>query len=120
MMNKRSFLKGGAAALATSTAAAATLAAVPPTLGALSGARNWQAHVGQTFEIDGHAVALQAVAVWPSRQLVEQFSLRFSGNLPAHLGEGIHALTHQGGASLALYVVPTPQGLRADFCRLQG
>jgi hypothetical protein len=43
--------------------------------------------VGQPFEIDGHAVTLQAASALPSRQPGEQFSLRFAGELPVGVGD---------------------------------
>jgi hypothetical protein len=50
----------------------------------------------------------------------EQFSLSFSGALPAGMGDGLHRLTRAGGGGQTLYLARTPQGLRADFCRLRG
>ena len=119
MMNKRDFLKGGATALAAGSGATVALAAVKPSLGPQSGLASWKAHVGQGFEVDGHAVTLRTVSALRSRQPGEQFSLSFAGELPAGLGDGIHTLTHQNGDAQALYLARTPQGLRADFCRLR-
>lgn len=119
-MNKRDFLKSGATALAAGGSAAAALAAVSPSLGPQSGLASWQAHVGQRFEIDGHAVTLQAASARPGRRPGEQFSLRFAGELPAGVGDGLHTLTHPGSAAQTLYLARTSQGLRADFCRLSG
>jgi len=121
VINKRDFLKGGSAAIAASAGTSASLAAMRPSLAGQSGLASWQAHVGQRFDVDGHAVTLQAASPVPgSRQPGEQFSLRFSGELPAHLGDGLHTLTQADGARQTLYLARTPQGLRADFCRLQG
>lgn len=119
MINKRDFLKGGATALVTSAGTTAALAAVRPSLGGQAGLASWQAHVGQRFEVDGHAVTLVAAEARAGRQPGEQFSLRFCGELPATVGDGIHRLS-QDGAAQALYLARTPQGLRADFCRLRG
>lgn len=118
-MNKRDFLKGGATTVAASCSATAALAAVRPSLGPQSGLASWKAHLGQGFEVDGHAVTLRAVSAVASRQPGEQFSLSFAGELPASLGEGIHTLTRGGGEGQLLYLARTPRGLRADFCRLQ-
>ena len=120
MINKRDFLKSGGAAIAASTGTATALAAVPPSLGSSAGLASWQAHVGRRFEVNGHAVTLQAVSALPGQQPGEQFSLRFAGDLPAGMGDAIHTLTRDGGAGQALYLARTAQGLRADFCRLQG
>lgn len=120
MINKRDFLKGGATAIVAGAGTTATLAAVRPSLGELAGAASWRAHVGQGFEVDGHAVTLKAVSPVPSRQPGEQFSLSFAGELPAGIGDGLHSLTLEGGEPLTLYLARTPQGLRVDFCRLQG
>jgi len=119
VMNKRDFLKGGATALAAGSGTTAALAAVKPSLGPQSGLASWKAHVGQGFEVDGHAVTLRVVSALASRQQGEQFSLSFAGELPAGLGDGIHTLTRQGGNAQALFLARTPLGLRADFCRLQ-
>lgn len=119
MINKRDFLKSGGAAVVAGAGATAALAAVRPSLDARAGLASWQAHVGQRFEIDGHAVTLRAASALKSRQPGEQFSLRFAGALPAGVGDAIHTLTQDGGDAQALYLARTPQGLRADFCRLQ-
>lgn len=121
MINKRDFLKGGGAAIAASAGTTAALAALRPSLGGQSGLASWQAHVGQRFDIDGHAVTLVAARPVPAgRQPGEQFSLSFSGELPAGLGDGLHTLAQADGARQTLYLARTPTGLRADFCRLQG
>lgn len=119
-MNKRDFLKGGATAIVTSASSSAALAALRPRLDGNSALTNWQAHVGQQFEVDGHPVTLRAATARPTRQTGEQFSLRFVGPLPADLGDGLRALTLGGEPVTTLYLAATPQGLRADFCRLQG
>lgn len=119
MINKRDFLRGGATAIVAGAGTTATLAAVRPSLGELAGAASWRAHVGQDFEVDGHAVTLRAVRLLPSRQPGEQFSLSFAGSLPAGIGDRLHRLTRDGGEALTLYLARTPLGLRADFCRLQ-
>lgn len=119
MINKRDFLKSGGAAIVAGAGATTALAAVRPSLSARAGLASWQAHVGQRFEVDGHAVTLQAVSTVSSPQPGEQFSLRFTGVLPAGLGDAIHTLTLNSGDAQALYLARTPQGLRADFCRLQ-
>ncbi|MFT7775639.1 DUF6916 family protein [Roseateles sp.] len=121
MINKRDFLKSSGAVIAasaTSAGATASVAAARPSLGAQAGLASWQAHVGQRFEVDGHAVTLQAASARPSRQPGEQFSLHFVGALPAGMGDAIHALTREGSGTQPLYLARTPQGLRADFCRL--
>jgi hypothetical protein len=120
MINKRDFMKGGATAIAASAGATATLAAVRPSLDGWAGLASWQAHVGRRFDIDGHAVTLQAASARPGVRKGEQFSLRFDGALPASLGDAIHTVTQPDGSTQALYLARTPQGLRADFCRLQG
>ncbi len=119
-MNKRDFLKSGTTALVATAASTATLAAVRPSLSEAAGLASWRAHVGQCFEVDDHAVRLQAVTALPSRQPGEQFSLGFAGDLPASLADGLHTLTSAGGLVQTLYLARTPQGLRADFCRLRG
>lgn len=119
MINKREFLKSGATALAASAGTTAALAHVRPSLGELAGAASWQAHVGQRFEVDGHAVTLEAVRQLPGAQPGEQFSLSFAGALPDGIGDSLHRLSRDGGEPLALYLARTPLGLRADFCRLQ-
>lgn len=119
MINKRDFLKSGAA-IAAGTGTAAALANVPPSLSSTAGLASWQAHVGQRFEVDGHAVTLVAANALPSRQPGEQFSLSFAGELPAGLGDGMRRVTQQDAPAQTLYLARTPQGLRADFCRLQG
>ena len=118
MINKRDFLKSGGAVIAASAGTTASLAAVRPSLGAQAGLASWQAHVGQRFDVDGHVVTLQAARACPSRQSGEQFSLHFAGALPAGVGDTIHALTHEGSGTQPLYLARTPEGLRADFCRL--
>ena len=120
MINKRDFLKSGSAAIVASAGTTAALAAVRPSLSELAGTASWQAHVGQGFEVEGHAVTLQAVSPLASRQPGEQFSLNFAGSLPAGIGDGMHLLTRDGSEPVALYLARTPEGLRADFCRLQG
>jgi hypothetical protein len=118
MMNKRDFLKGGATAVVAGAGTTATLAAVRPSLGGATGLASWRAHVGQRFEVDGHAVTL--VSAEPAGPAgAEQFSLRFEGALPAGIGDGLHQVSGATAAPLALYLARTPQGLRADFCRLQ-
>jgi hypothetical protein len=120
VINKRDFLKGGATAIVASAGTTATLACVRPSLGEAAGSASWRAHVGRSFEVEGHAVTLQAVRLLPSQQPVEQFSLSFAGPLPAGIGDSLHQLTPEGGETLTLYLARTPLGLRADFCRLQG
>jgi len=119
-MNKRDFLKGGATAIVATAGTTAALAAVRPSLGDQAGLASWQAHVGRRFAVQGHAVTLQAVTALPGRQPGEQFSLGFAGALPAGLGDGLYTLAQAGGSPLTLYLARTPQGLRADFCRLPG
>ncbi|MFN3303909.1 MAG: DUF6916 family protein [Roseateles sp.] len=119
-INKRDFLKGGAGALVASAGATSTLAAVPPSLDALSSLAGWQAQLGQRFDVDGHALTLTAVTPVPGQAAGQQFSLSFSGELPARLGDGLHRLTPAEGQAQTLYLARTSQGLRADFCRLTG
>lgn len=119
-MNKRDFLKGGATAIVASAGTAGTLAAVPPSLDARAPLASWQAHVGQAFDVDGHALTLQAATALPGPQPGEQFSLHFAGTLTAGLGDTLHAVSRHNGPALTLYLARTPAGLRADFCRLQG
>jgi len=116
MMNKRHFLKGSAAALAAGTGAATAVASTPRRLDAWAGAAIWAAHVGQRFEVDGHAVTLTAVDCRAGPG--EQFSLRFAGDVPASVGDSLHGLKSAAGTPLALYLARTAQGLRADICRL--
>jgi hypothetical protein len=120
MLKKRGFLKGGASALMAAAGTPAALAVVRPSLSDMAGQATWQAHLGQAFKVDGHAVTLRAVRPLTSRQPGEQFSLIFSGELPSSLSDGLHTLSRAGSHSLPLYLVRTTQGLRADFCRLQG
>lgn len=119
-INKRDFLKGGAGALVAGAGAGSTLAAVPPSLDALSSLVGWQARLGQRFEVDGHPLTLSAVTPVPGQAAHLQFSLSFTGKLPARLGDGMHRLTPAQGPAQTLYLARTPQGLRADFCRLTG
>jgi hypothetical protein len=118
-MNKRDFLKSGAGAVVAGTGSTVALAVVAPTPDGLTGLAGWQAQVGRGFEVDGHAVTLAAVQPRPGMG-TEQFSLSFSGALPAGMGDGLHRLTRAGGGGQTLYLARTPQGLRADFCRLRG
>lgn len=120
MINKRDFLKTGGVAIVTSAGSAAALAAVRPRLDASAGLASWAAHVGQQFEIDGHAVTFVAATPLPGQQAGEQFSLSFAGALPPEVGDAVHTLTQDGSPCVALHLARTPQGLRADFCRLQG
>ena len=119
MMNKRDFLKSSGAALAAGAGTGASLATVRPRLDAEAGLGRWQAHVGERFDVDGHAVTLRAARACPSRQPGEQFSLHFSGELPATLGDALRTLTHEDSGPLPMYLARTPLGLRADFCRLR-
>ena len=120
MMNKRDFLRGGAAVVVASAGSAAAVAATRPSLSEHAGLASWQAHLGQAFEVDGHAVTLQAVDAPAHCQAVEQFSLAFAGALPPELGDGLHTVSRAGSGALQLYLARTPGGLRADFCRLPG
>lgn len=120
MINKRDFLKGGATAIVAGAGTPAALAGVRPSLGEQAWLASWQAHVGQRFEVDGHAVTLRAATPRPGPQAGEQFSLSFAGPLPAGLGDALLTLTREGGPAQTLYLARTPSGLRADFCRLQG
>ncbi len=120
MINKRDFLKTGGAAIVTGAGSTAALASVRPHLDERAGLTSWQAHMGQTFEVDGHAVTLQAARRVAGHQVGEQFSLHFSGALPPALGNAIHTITREGGIAVALHLARPPQGLRADFSRLQG
>jgi hypothetical protein len=120
MMNKRDFLKGGATAVVAGTSATTALAAVRPSLDAQSGVASWRAHLGQPFQLDGHAVTLTAVTTHRSRQPGEQFSLSFTGALPSGMGNRIHELTTDRGEPVGVYLHRTQTGARADFCRLQG
>lgn len=119
MLNKRNFLRGSAAALA-GTATGGALAVAVPRLDARAGLAAWQAHVGRAFEVDGHRLTLQAIQPVTGSPAGEQFSLRFVGELPAGLGDGLHELTPVGGRPLPLYMARTPLGMRADFCQLRG
>jgi hypothetical protein len=124
VIHKRDFLKTGSTAVAaiaanfTGASATASVAAVRPSLDASAGLSSWQAHVGQRFEVDGHAVTLRRATALLGRQRGEQFSLHFAGALPVGLGNGIHTLTNESSGALHVYLARTPLGLRADFCRL--
>lgn len=120
MMNKRDFLKGGATAIAATAGTTSTLAATRPSLSEQAGLASWRAHVGEHFDVQGHAVVLKAVTRRPSHQPGEQFSLSFEGRLPADLGDQLLVLSAPSGEPVSLYLARTPLGLRADFCRLQG
>ncbi|MFG6489720.1 DUF6916 family protein [Roseateles sp. BYS78W] len=120
MMNKRDFLRGGAAVVVASAGSAAAVAATRPSLSEHAGLASWQAHLGQPFEVDSHAVVLKTASARSGGRLDEQFSLSFEGRLPDGIGDGLHLLTTPSGASLPLYLARTQLGLRADFCRLQG
>jgi len=120
MINKRDFLMTGGAAIITGAGAKASIAAMRPYLDGQAGLASWQAHVGQTFEVNGHPVTLLAAQGVAGRPAGEQFSLHFTGALPPGLGDAIHTVTRQGGIAVDLHLARTPQGLRADFSRLQG
>ncbi|MFN3861714.1 MAG: DUF6916 family protein [Roseateles sp.] len=121
-INKRDFLKGGAATLVAGAGSTSALAAVPPSLDALSSLAGWQARLGQCFDVDGHPLTLSAITPVPGQAASQQFSLSFSfaGELPARLGDAMHRLTSAQGPAQTLYLARTSQGLRADFCRLIG
>lgn len=119
MINKRNFLKRSATAIAATAGTTASLAAVRPRLGPRAGAASWRAHVGQRFEVNGHAVTLQAVHGRAGHPPGEQFSLQFAGELPSGLTDGLHTLGFVGGEPMPLYLARTETGLRADFCHLQ-
>lgn len=118
MINKRDFLKSGASAIVAGAGTATALAAVRPRVDERAPLASWRSHVGQAFEIAGHAVILQAATARPGRQPGEQFSLRFAGALPAGVGDALHTVSWESGPPFALYLSRTPGGLRADFCRL--
>lgn len=120
MINKRDLLKGGMTAVVAGAGTPAALAAMRPSLSGQSSLASWQAHVGQRFDIDGHALTLQAARPLPSRQPGEQFSLHFSGALPPGMGDALLTLSQAGAPAQTLYLARTRDGLRADFCRLQG
>jgi len=120
MINKRSFLKSGATAMLACGGTPVAMASVPASLSDFAGAATWLAHVGQVFDLDGHAVTLQAVSQHATGQAGEQFSLTFGGALPPDLGERLHTLTQPGAGAMQLYLTRTGHGLRADFCRLTG
>ena len=118
MMNKRNFLKSGATAVLAGGGVPVAMASVPATLGEFAHASSWQAHIGQAFDLDDHVVTLEAVDLLASGQPGTQFSLSFHGSLPPGLGDGLHTLSRPGTGAMQLYLARTPQGLRADFCRL--
>lgn len=121
MMNKREFLKGGVAALVAGAGSTVAVAAARPGLHERSGPASWQAHVGQVFRVDGHPVALQAVTTAAGRpQGSGQFSVSFTGHLPAGLGDRMYTLMGDSGEPVQLYLARTSSGLRADFCRHAG
>lgn len=118
MISKRDFLKSGATAIVASSGRAAPLAAVLPRLDGHSPLASWHAHVDRAFDVDGQAVTLQAATAVPGRQPGGQFSRHVAGQLQAAVGGAMHAVAWENGASVTLYPSRTPQGLRADFCRL--
>ncbi|MFG6460234.1 DUF6916 family protein [Roseateles sp. DXS20W] len=120
MMNKRLFLKSTASALAAAAGAPAALAAARPGLGGMAGLADWQSHLGEVFDVDGHAVRLTSVDTHACGRPGEQFSVSFQGRLPDDLGDGLRRLTGGSGEPVVLYVARTAGGLRADFCRLRG
>lgn len=120
MMNKRHFLKSSASALAAAAGAPAALAAGRPRLDSLAGQADWRAHLGEVFDVDGHALTLASVDTRSGSRPGEQFSVGFQGPLPDGLDDGLHRLKGPSGEPVELYLARTPGGLRADFCRLQG
>lgn len=120
MMNKRHFLKSSATALAAAAGAPAALAAARARLGSLAGQADWQAHLGDVFDVDGHTVTLASVDTRSGSRLGEQFSVSFQGTLPDGLNDGLRRLQGPSGEPVVLYLARTPGGFRADFCRLRG
>ncbi|MEJ5999582.1 DUF6916 family protein [Paucibacter soli] len=115
-MNKRSFMLGTAATLAAPAAMAA--ASCRPALDGRSGRLDWQAYLGERFELEDEQgaramVRLASIGTAPARRGCEQFSLVFE----APQGEpappaGLYRLEHADGHATALYM---SAGLRADF-----
>jgi hypothetical protein len=114
-MNKRSFMLGTAAALAAPVSMAA--ANCRPALAPGAGRLDWQAYLGESFELDDGqgcraSVRLARISAAPSRRGCEQFSLMFETPQSEAVPAGLYQLRHTGGQATALYLA---EGLRADF-----
>jgi len=116
IMNKRSFMLGTAATLAAPAAMAA--ASCRPALDGRSGRLDWQAYLGERFELDDgqgarSSVRLARISAAPARRGCEQFSLVFETPQGVRaVPAGLYRLEHADGHATALYM---SEGLRADF-----
>lgn len=115
-MNKRSFMLGTAATLAAPAAMAA--ASCRPALDGRPGRLDWQAYLGERFELDDGqgartSVRLARISAAPARRGCEQFSLVFETPQGVQaVPAGLYRLEHVDGHTTALYL---SEGLRADF-----
>jgi hypothetical protein len=108
-LDRREFLKGGAAAL--------VVAGVSPWLvGASAGGTSapftraeYEAFTGQWFQVGGPAgVPLQLVAVedGPASAVLDQYTLRFRGGPGATLEEGTYEVSPPSGSPLPMFLQP--------------
>lgn len=126
-LDRREFLKGGAAAL--------VVAGVSPWLvGASSGGMSapftraeYEAFTGQWFQVGGPTgVPLQLVAVedGPASPVLEQYTLRFRGGPGAALEEGTYEVSPPSGSALPMFLqssghVGAEPRLRASFVEIR-
>lgn len=127
-MNKREFVcAAGGALLGTAGAARASGGqAVVATAAREAGTSDWQARVGERFELVGRHgpgwLQLQRVDLHRGHPGTEQFSLVFSAS--SAVPSGTHVLRHDRQGLLALMLsdagsaAPGQTLLRADCCRL--
>lgn len=108
-LDRREFLKGGAAAL--------VFAGVSPWLvGASAGGASgpftraeYEAFIGQWFQVGGPTgVSLQLVAVedGPASPVLEQYTLRFRSGPGATLEEGTYEVSPPAGSALPMFLQP--------------
>ncbi len=126
-MNKREFVRAGAAVVA-SAGTWPVLAGVRPDRAADDGSlADWQRRVGESFEVYGAAPAtrlrLQQVHADRADPALQQFTLRFVGD-GAALDSATRVLRRSDGQALALYLDRAGVDhagrplLRAHFCYL--
>ena len=81
-------------------------------------------HVGTSFRVEGghHVLSLSEVERLENEPghanpVFQPFVLVFSGSPGDVLAEGIHTITHEGGAAYDLYLIPihTPAPGRQDY-----
>lgn len=135
-MNKREFVMGSCAALATGTATSDVVVPPMPVSGAKApglrrqrlpdlatdqSLRAWQAYVGHEFlAADGSVLKLNSVQTLASDPVLEQFSLQFSTDAARH--GGTQVLSHHTGQRVHLYLDAVKSasgaGYSAHFSRL--